>query len=185
MIVWEPQQYSPMHNHPKGGCMVKVAQGPGIKETIYRKIPHVNGLSKAYFCCQHRNLKVLNNETIAPLEIRNSHGCDKNKFTTEVMQEVETFTAAIGNDKEVMTLKGDDLMHSVWNPYNESVYSLSHYLGDFTRIVFWLPDDIEHSTKCLSRGDDPRRDDTTNEYNVAILNNMKMIDNLVCDACST
>ena len=180
MIVWGPQQYAPIHSHPSSGCMVKVARGPGIKETLYRKLPVGKDGSKQYFCCQQRNIKAPNNEThIAPLEIQNSYGCDINKFSTEILQEVKTFTATIGNEFEVKTLKGHNMMHNLWNPFNESVYTLSHYLGDYTRIVFWLPDDYEHSTKCLSRGDDPRRNMVTNFKSASTAIGEG------CDACST
>ena len=180
MIVWGPQQYAPIHDHPSGGCMVKVARGPGIKETIYRKLPRVKDLPKQYFCCQQRNIVAPNNEThIALLEKQNSYGCDINNFSTDVLQEVETFTAAIGNDNEVRTLIGHDSMHTVWNPFNESSYALSHYLGDFTRIASWFPDDYEHSTKCLSRGDDTRRNKTTNFRSASTSIGEG------CDACST
>ena len=168
MIVWGPQQYVPIHSHPSGGCMVKLARGPGVKETVYRKLPRVKGILKQYFCCQQRNITAPNNEThIAPLEIQNSYGCDINKFSTDVLQEVETFTASIGNDDEVRTLKGHDTMHNLWNPFNEASYTLSHYLGDYSHIAFWFPDDYEHSTKCLSRGDDTRMTKISNFRNAS------------------
>ena len=162
MISWAPMHYVPVHDHPPGGCMVKLAKGPGVKEIIYEKInndvKNQARMREEYFCCQHRKLEdpLKANDTHGMTGHGNSHGCLIQNFTTQTLQEAERFTAMVGNDHEVRTLKGKNKMHVLWNPYNETSYTLSHYLGDFSRITFWFPDEHEFSSKCLSRGDDER-----------------------------
>ena len=156
MIAWGPHQYVPIHDHPDGGCMVKVAKGPGFKETLYRFLPKVSGQSKQFFCCQQRNITVTGKDDCPSYEGVNSYGCQAKGFSVQNMFQLETFLATVGGENEVKTLKGDEVMHELWNPFNETSYQLSHYLGDFSRITFWYPDDYEHDIKCTSRGDDPR-----------------------------
>ena len=161
MIGWSPYQYAPIHDHPDGGCLVKVAKGK-FKENIYefepektsQRILPSSGSSEQFFCCQERNITVTEDEH-TPLEGRNSYGCQAKGFGVKKMIKIETFLATIGSEYEVRTLKRNDAMHDLWNPFNETAYQLSHYLGDFTRITFWFPDDFEHDIKCKSRGDDP------------------------------
>ena len=147
MITWASGQYVPIHDHPPGGCMVKIAKGPGVKETLYQKIPAPTAAPQRqqYFCCQHRNVSG---------HSKNTHGCDYKHGSTEMLQELYTFDARIGNEHEVRTLIADELMHNVWNPYDKTTFMVSYYIGDYSNIVFWLPDDPEHAPKCLSRGDD-------------------------------
>ena len=167
MISWAPMHYVPVHDHPHGGCMVKLAKGPGVKEIIYEKyhdsVKNKARMREEYFCCQHRKLKNHNgaNDTHGMTGHGNSHGCLIQNFTTQILQEAERFTAMVGNDHEVRTLKGKNKMHVLWNPYNDTSYTLSHYLGDFSRITFWFPDNHEKSSKCLSRGDDERINDAS------------------------
>ena len=167
MISWAPMHYVPVHDHPPGGCMVKLAKGPGVKEIIYEKInndvKNQLRMREEYFCCQHRKLEhpLKANDTHGMTGHGNSHGCLIQNFTTQTLQEAERFTAMVGNDHEVRTLKGKNKMHVLWNPYNETSYTLSHYLGDFSRITFWFPDNHEKSSKCLSRGDDERINDAS------------------------
>ena len=167
MISWAPMHYVPVHDHPPGGCMVKLAKGPGVKEIIYEKIDNdvknQARIREEYFCCQHRKLEdpLKANDTHGMTGHGNSHGCLIQNFTTQTLQEAERFTAMVGNDHEVRTLKGKNKMHVLWNPYNETSYTLSHYLGDFSRITFWFPDNHEKSSKCLSRGDDERINDAS------------------------
>ena len=162
MISWPPMHYVPVHDHPLGGCMVKLAKGPGVKEIIYEKfnndVKNEGRMHEEYFCCQHRKREDPHNanKTLGMTGHGNSHGCLIQNFTTQTLQETERFTAMVGNKHEVRTLKGKNKMHVLWNPYNETSYTLSHYLGDFSRITFWFPDDHEFSSKCLSRGDDER-----------------------------
>ena len=150
MVIWGPLQYSPFDDHPDGGCMVKIAKGPGIKEILYEKhsllkstIPH------EYFCCQQRNIND------SRYSIPNS-GCSIKNFTTLALQEVERYTARVNNKHSVETLKGSKTMHIAWNPYNDTTFALSHYLDDYSTITFWFPDDYIHAPECLSRGDDKR-----------------------------
>ena len=149
MIVWAPQQYAPPHDHPSGGCMVKVARGPGIKETLWEKKPSGSPTptvhKQQHFCCEHRNTSD---------HSHNSYGCTTKGHSTEMLQELYTFLARIGNEDEVKTLIGDKIMHEVWNPFAEPSYALSYYLGDFSHIAFWMPDNPAHGPLCLSRGDD-------------------------------
>ena len=167
MISWAPMHYVPVHDHPPGGCMVKLAKGPGVKEIIYEKfnndVKNEARMLEEYFCCQHRKREDHHNanKTLGMTGHGNSHGCLIQNFTTQTLQEAERFTAMVGNDHEVRTLKGKNKMHVLWNPYNETSYTLSHYLGDFSRITFWFPDNHEKSSKCLSRGDDERINDAS------------------------
>ena len=156
MIGWGPNQYAPVHDHPDGGCLIKAAKGPGYKETLYSFLPKTTGLFKQFFCCQERNITISGGDNCQLLECENSYGCDAKEFSVQNLLQIETFLSARGNENEVRTLKGHDVMHEIWNPFNETSYQLSHYLGDFSRITFWYPDDYEHDIKCKSRGDDQR-----------------------------
>ena len=133
-----------------------VIVGPGFKETLYRFLPKSSGQSRQFFCCQQRNITITGEDECPALECRNSYGCQAKGFSVQNMFQIETFLATRGGEDEVRTLKGNEVMYELWNPFNETTYQLSHYLGDFTRITFWYPDDYEHDIKCMSRGDDPR-----------------------------
>ena len=121
--------------------MIKVAKGPGLKETLYRFLPTVSGQSRQYFCCQQRNITITGKDDCPSYEGVNSYGCQVKGFSVQNMFQLETFMATRGGEYEVKTLKGDEVMHELWNPFNETSYQLSHYLGDFSRITFWYPDD--------------------------------------------
>ena len=157
MIGWGPYQYVPIHDHPDGGCMIKVAKGPGFKENVYTfESLTGNEPSNQFFCCQQRNITITGEDECPALECGNSYGCQAKGFSVKNLVKKETFLATRGGENEVRTLKGNEAMHELWNPFDETTYQLSHYLGDFTRITFWYPDDYEHDIKCMSRGDDPR-----------------------------
>lgn len=34
LICWEPGQFVPLHDHPKGGCLIRLLQGE-MKQTVY------------------------------------------------------------------------------------------------------------------------------------------------------
>lgn len=36
IIIWKKNSFSPIHNHPKGGCLMKILEG-SLKEDIYDK----------------------------------------------------------------------------------------------------------------------------------------------------
>ena len=150
MVIWGPLQYAPLHDHPDGGCMVKIAKGPGIKEILYEKhSTSKDTIPQEYFCCQQRNI----NDSRYSIP---TFGCSIKQFTTMALQEVERYTARVNNKHSVKTLKGSKTMHIVQNPYNDTSFALSHYLDDYSTITFWFPDDYIHAPECLSRGDDKR-----------------------------
>ena len=148
MVIWGPLQYAPLHDHPDGGCMVKITKGPGLKEILYEKYSSSKETIPQEYCCyQQRNINDFR------YEIPN-FGCNIKKFTKLALREVERYTARVDNEYSVKTLKGSKTMHIVQNPYNDTSFALSHYLDDHCAITFWFP--YIHASECLSRGYDKR-----------------------------
>ena len=140
MIGWGIRTYAPIHDHPFGGCLVKVIKGPGLVETHYWKskqnlqkrkenlegrhpmILKKNGRTKLYKCIQEYSGK-------------NSHGCELKNQTLAWITELKKYHMTTTN-LQLMCQEGYDYMHSVINPHNDETLTLHHYYGDY-HISFW------------------------------------------------
>ena len=146
MIGWGPQQYVPIHDHPNGGCMVKVVKDPGFEERIYRRRQQRGSDIRNWFNTVEGWRRVgytKRYDCTDDLCERRLDDCNvKNHGLHAWITAKHSFNATVG---DVSTMIGHNKMHSVINPNSETTLSLHHYLGRY-RLSWWLDPHLAYSS---------------------------------------
>ena len=138
MIGWGHLHSARLHDHPIGGCLAKVVEGPGIYETHYLKLKTTSkpNLVPTKFDFLYPTLyeKDQTDQYIC-VEENNSDGCTiKNETTAHITRLGEYHMTKC--NLQVTYMEGYDYMHSVINRHKDTTLTLHHYFGDY-HISWW------------------------------------------------
>ena len=138
MIGWGHRHSAELHDHPIGGCLAKVVDGPGIVETHYLKLrtTYKPGLKPTKFDFLYPTLyQKQENLRCKCIEENGSDGCTIRNETTAWISKLTEYHMTKCN-LQVTYIEGYDYMHSVVNPHKDTTLTLHHYFGDY-HISFW------------------------------------------------